>query len=104
MPGLVSPAVYLFGYTEAYEPGVRDYLRATGQEAFWDMYQEARAAGVSSGEALCSLYGKSCNTDLFSVISGNGIPVTRSCRSEVVIRLPACRSNIVDSGIPLLLR
>jgi thymidylate synthase (FAD) len=60
----VTPKVYLVGFTEAYEPGIRQYLDETGQAAFWDDYQAGRAAGLSSGECLCSMYAKMCYKSL----------------------------------------
>ncbi len=64
MPTLVKPEVFLFGFTEAYEPGIKAYLQKTKQTDFWQQWEEARAVGISSGEALCSLYAKLCYKSL----------------------------------------
>lgn len=64
MGQLVKPKVYFIGCTEVREGPLLDYLEDTGQLAFWDTYTAARAEGLSSGEALCSLYAKLCYKSL----------------------------------------
>ncbi len=58
MGKLVTPSVYLVGYTTIDEKGLADYLRDSGNEAFLSSYQTAREQGLSSGEILCSFYAK----------------------------------------------
>lgn len=60
MGQLVRPKVYLVGYTTADPVGIEEYLKDTRQEDFLDSWHAALAAGVSPGEALCSLYAKLC--------------------------------------------
>lgn len=42
MGQLVRPEVFLTGFTEIYEPGVKAYLEKTKQMDFWDDYTKAR--------------------------------------------------------------
>lgn len=64
MGQLVKPKVFFVGATEVNEEGLKAYLEETGQFAFWEVYQQARAEGISSGEALCSVFAKLCYRSL----------------------------------------
>lgn len=64
MAKLVKPKVFLLGFTDVHEAGLRDYLKYTGQDDFWDTYRQARDEGISAGEALCSVYAKMCYKSL----------------------------------------
>jgi len=64
MGQLVKPEVFLTGFTEIHEPGVKAYLEKTKQMDFWDDYLAARVAGISGGESLCSMYAKLCYKSL----------------------------------------
>lgn len=85
MGQLVKPKAYISGYTQAHEPGIREYLKDTKQMDFWDDYQEALAQGLSSGEALCSLYAKMCYKTL---VVGKNANVTKI--REVEANLKGC--------------
>ena len=71
---LVEPKTYLVGVTEVYEQGLIEYLTDTGNEEFIEVYREALANGISSGEALCSFYAKLCYK---SLTLGNNKNVTK---------------------------
>ncbi len=64
MAKLVTPKVFLVGFTQAHAPGMLNYLKYTGQEEFLDDWNRALMAGISTGEALCSLYAKLCYKSL----------------------------------------
>jgi thymidylate synthase (FAD) len=64
MPQLVSPKVFLVGYTTADMGGITDYLRYTKQEDFLASWQAAMDVGIQPGEALCSLFAKLCYKSL----------------------------------------
>ncbi len=64
MGKLVTPKVYFVGCTEVREAGLKEYLQDTKQMEFWDVYRQARDEGLSSGEALCSVYAKICYKSL----------------------------------------
>ena len=74
MGQLVTPRAYLIGFTDVYEPGLTRYLVDTDQESFLASYREARAAGLSGGEVLCSFYSKICYK---SLVKGKNANVTR---------------------------
>lgn len=74
MGQLVAPKVYFVGCTEVREDGLKDYLKDTGQLDFWDTYRQARDEGLSSGEALCSVYAKLCYK---SLVLGKNANVSR---------------------------
>lgn len=60
----VKPKTFLTGFTQAHMAGIREYLNYTRQTDFLKDWDEALASGVSSGEALCSLYAKMCYKSL----------------------------------------
>lgn len=64
MGQLVRPRVFLTGFTEVHEPGLKEYLEYTKQTEFWETYQQAREEGISGGEILCSFYAKLCYKSL----------------------------------------
>ena len=64
MGRLVTPKVYLVGYTAIDLAGLTEYLKNTGNEAFLDDVAEARRLGLSDGEILCSFYAKLCYASL----------------------------------------
>lgn len=64
MGQLVKPKVFLVGATEVDPRGLKDYLEYTRQEEFWPVYEQALAEGLTSGEALCSVYAKMCYKSL----------------------------------------
>ncbi len=74
MGQLVKPRVFFIGATEVYEQGLKEYLDYTGQMEFWPFYEQARAEGLTSGEALCSVYAKMCYK---SLVVGKNANVTK---------------------------
>lgn len=70
-----KPRTFLVGYTSADEVGLRNYLNATGNEAFWEEYCQAREEGLSAGECLCSFYAKLCYK---SLSEGKNANITRT--------------------------
>lgn len=53
MGQLTQPQTFLVGSTQLEQEGLRSYLEATGNEAFWNDVNEARELKVSGGEVLC---------------------------------------------------
>lgn len=82
MGQLVQPTVHLIGFTEAYVPGIKKYLEDTKQMDFWEDFETALASGISSGEALCSFYGKLCYKSLVVGKNAN-ISKTRSVKANL---------------------
>lgn len=60
MGKLVSPEVYLVGYTAMNDREMGRYLRDSGNGDFADNITAARKEGLSDGEILCSFYAKLC--------------------------------------------
>jgi thymidylate synthase (FAD) len=89
MGKLVTPKVYLIGYTVIDTEGMQAYLHATGNGAFWDTMCEARKQGLSDGEILCSFYAKLCYA---SLTLGHNDNVTR------VRDIPENLINCFNSG------
>lgn len=86
---LVEPKTFLFGFTEAYIPGIKAYLEFTEQQDFWEEFEQALKEGISSGEALCSLYAKMCYK---SLVLGQNLNVTKIRSIEKNIK------GTMDSG------
>jgi thymidylate synthase ThyX len=61
---LVTPNVFMVGYTNCDYSGLRAYLEYTGQEDFMRSVQAAKEEGLSDGEILCSFYAKLCYKSL----------------------------------------
>lgn len=74
MASLVKPKVFLVGYTAADVGGIEEYLRYTKQEDFLETWKQAMDEGISTGEALCSLFAKMCYK---SVVLGKNTNVSR---------------------------
>lgn len=70
----VRPKVFLVGFTEVDRAGLTDYLKYTKQEDFLRTFEEAVAGGMSTGEALCVFYAKTCYK---SLVVGRNKNVTR---------------------------
>lgn len=64
MGKLVTPKVYLVGYTSIDLEGMTSYLRETGNQQFIATMHEAKNQGLSDGEILCSFYAKLCYASL----------------------------------------
>lgn len=64
MGKLVKPDVYFVGCTEVREGELLRYLKDSDQMDFFETYRQARAEGLQSGEALCSVYAKMCYQSL----------------------------------------
>jgi thymidylate synthase (FAD) len=64
MGKLVTPKVYLIGYTTLHMGGMEQYLRASGNEDFLASIEAARQEDLSDGEILTSFYAKLCYASL----------------------------------------
>lgn len=64
MGKLVTPKVFMVGFTEMNDQGVLDYLKESGNEDFWASVLEARVSGISNAEILCSMFAKLCYKSL----------------------------------------
>lgn len=74
MGKLVTPKVYLVGYTVPEWDGLRAYLQDAGALEFIDSVRAALAQGVSPAEALVSLYAKLCYK---SLVVGQNLNIAR---------------------------
>lgn len=75
MGQLVSPKVYLLGYTAPDYREIRRYLYDTDQVDFLDELNAAQEQDIPAGLALCSMYAKLCYK---SLVSGKNANVTRT--------------------------
>jgi thymidylate synthase (FAD) len=64
MGKLVTPEVYLVGYSGIDRPGLEAYLKATDNLAFLEDLGKAVRRGLSDGEILTSFYAKLCYNSL----------------------------------------
>lgn len=64
MGKLVTPEVYWVGYTETNDSEIQRYLRDSGNDDFWQSIAEAREAGITNAEILCSMFAKLCYKSL----------------------------------------
>lgn len=74
MGKMVTPRVYLVGYTAIDMEGLSDYLHSVGCQDFLQAIADARLGGLSDGEILCSFYAKLCYK---SLVLGQNANVTR---------------------------
>lgn len=81
----MKPKTFLIGYTSIDDDGLKEYLEATGNMAFWDLYADTWGSSVSSGEALCSFYAKLCYAAL-SLGKNDNVTKTRT----ITENLKAC--------------
>ena len=88
MGQLVRPKVYFVGCTEVREAGLFEYLKDTGQDDFIATYRQARAEGLNSGEALCSVFAKMCYK---SLVVGKNANVSRV--RDVRANLESCHDT-----------
>lgn len=88
MGKLVSPKVFLVGFTDVNVSGLKDYLEHTGQTDFLQTFVEAIDDGISPGEALCSFYAKLCYK---SLVRGKSANVTRV--RDVRANLASCHDT-----------
>jgi thymidylate synthase (FAD) len=64
MGQLVTPDVYLVGYTTIDYNGLKTYLEDSGNTEFLDYIEKAKEQGLSDGEIICSFYAKLCYASL----------------------------------------
>ncbi len=64
MGKLVSPSVYLVGYTTMDVTGMWQYLADTDNDDFKTSIESAKREGLTDGEILCSFYAKLCYASL----------------------------------------
>ena len=74
MSKFVAPSVYCVGYTEMDDKGVLSYLKDSGNDDFYQSIVEAREAGISNLEILCSMFAKRCYK---SLTEGKNANITR---------------------------
>lgn len=74
MGKLVTPKVYLIGYTNIDMEGLGEYLTDSGNGDFYQSIVAARDKGLSDGEILTSFYAKLCYA---SLTLGKNANVTR---------------------------
>ncbi len=89
MGKLVTPEVYLVGYTCMDISGVKQYLKDSDNESFIEDIAKADEDNLSDGEILCSMFAKLCYASL-SIGKNKNIEKTRDIKSN----LKAC----FDSG------
>ena len=89
MSKLVTPTVYLTGYTALNMDGIVQYLTDTNQLDFLNDIDEAKSVGLSDGEILCSMYAKMCYASL-TLGKNNNINKIRDINSNIV--------GTIDSG------
>jgi thymidylate synthase (FAD) len=82
---LVTPKVYLIGYTTLDTAALEQYLRDSGNEDFVESIIAARQRGLSDGEVLCSFYAKLCYA---SLTIGHNKNITRT--RDIPENLIAC--------------
>lgn len=85
MGKMVTPEVYLIGYTTIDRAGLDAYLRASGNEDFKESIARGRKDGLSDGEVLCSFYAKLCYK---SLTLGQNKNITRT--RDIQDNLRAC--------------
>lgn len=71
---LVKPKTYLLGYTNIDQAQLYQYLEDTEQDEFKEFFREASNEGLSTGEILCSFYGKLCYK---SLVLGKNLNVSK---------------------------
>lgn len=97
---LVTPKVFLVGYTVLDWSAVNEYLRHAGCEAFLHEMAEADRGGAAEGEILCSLYAKLCYA---SLTKGKNRNLTRTrCIEENVKATLAAGHGCYDSDTDVL--
>lgn len=64
MSELVHPKVYFIGYTQLDEQALAEFLKDTDNEDFLLSVEQAKSAGISTAEVLCSFYAKLCYKSL----------------------------------------
>lgn len=70
----VLPKIYFVGFSEINMEGLESYLRDSGNEVFLESVEEARKAGISTAEILCSTFGKLCYK---SLSEGKNLNITK---------------------------
>lgn len=64
MGKFVEPKVYWIGYQKINEAEVRRYLKDSSNECFLESMEDARKAGLTDAEILCSMFAKLCYKSL----------------------------------------
>lgn len=105
MSKLVTPKVYLTGFTTINTEGIVQYLTDTDQLEFLNDIEEAKKVGLSDGEILCSMYAKMCYASL-TLGKNNNITKIRDINSNIVGTIESghgsvfehCNINFIVSG------
>jgi thymidylate synthase (FAD) len=88
MGQLVSPKVFLVGYSTLDMGGLTEYLTYTGQTDFLDSVKAAKDAGISEAEIMCSMYAKLCYK---SLTLGKNSNITRT--RDIKANLEGCHDT-----------
>jgi thymidylate synthase (FAD) len=88
MGQLVSPKVFLVGYSALDMGGLTDYLTYTKQLDFLDSVKAAKDAGISEAEIMCSMYAKLCYK---SLTLGKNSNITRT--RDIKANLEGCHDT-----------
>lgn len=92
---LVTPKVYLIGFSSIFPFGLRSYLEDTGQEGFLADWDDALEAGLSEAEILCSFYAKLCYRSLVTGYNAN-LTKTRDIASNVKATVAAGHGSVFE--------
>src|SRR4051812_6753983 len=95
MGKFVTPEVYHVGYTAIDESEMARYLRDSDNKRFAAEIREARKAGLSDAEILCSFYAKLCYASL-SEGKNDNITKTRSISANLVATMNAAHMSVFE--------
>lgn len=79
---LVTPKVYLIGFSDIDQHGLQQYLHDTKQTEFLHDIQLAHSQGLSAAESLCSFFAKACYKSL-AVGKNKNITQVRDIKSNL---------------------
>lgn len=91
----VTPKVYLTGYTEAYMPGIKQFLEESGNAAFLADIAEAESQGLHGAEILCSMFAKMCYRALDPKHNVN-LQRTRSIKHNIIGTLDSAHMSVFE--------
>lgn len=95
MGKLLTPTSYWLGYSEMNDDGLRDYLKASGNEEFWQSVLDARKQGVSNAEILCSFFAKLCYKSL-TVGHNANISKVRDIPDNIVATMDSAHGSVFE--------
>lgn len=95
MPRLVTPKVFLVGFTAASHLGITDYLRYTNQQEFEKDIDEAEKNGIHPGLVLTSLFAKLCYKSLVEGKNTN-VRKLRSIENNLKATFDAAHGSVFE--------